>query len=270
MTIYALIPVHNRIELTLQFLDSLDAQTTEEPVKVFIVDDGSTDNTTTVLRKRNGRFPITVIPGNGKLWWAGSINRGLKVIQPHLTSADWLYLGNNDTILDPSHLESLLTTARNNPKSAVGSVSFEIWPDGTKHPVSSGFKIDLRKLTITALDGHTTEVQEADALAGRGILIPAEAVTHLRFHPHLMPQHFADLAATSKLRKIGFHLLVDPRAQSTQTDRAASAQEVGAKLSPSWNKQDPMYIPAAMSFWLLTTNPAHLLLSVPNALERLR
>ena len=270
MTIYTLIPVHNRIELTLQFLDSLDAQTTHESVQVFIVDDGSTDNTATILRRRNGRFPTTVIPGNGKLWWAGSIKRGLKVIRPRLTPADWLYLGNNDTILDPNHLQSLLTTAANNPQSLVGSVSCEIWPDGTKHPVSSGFKIDPRKLTVTGLDGHTTDVQEADALAGRGLLIPAEAATHLRFHPHLIPQHFADLAATSKLKKLGFHLLVDPHAQSTQTDRAASAQEWGQTLTLSWNKRDPLFVPAVATFWLTASTPGELLGAFPVVLKRMR
>ena len=58
MTIYAIIPVHNRIELTLQFLDSLDAQQVNETVEIIIIDDGSTDGTTQTLQQRNANASV--------------------------------------------------------------------------------------------------------------------------------------------------------------------------------------------------------------------
>ena len=270
MTIYAVVPVHNRINLTLQFLDSLDAQDIGEDVRVLIVDDGSTDGTWKTLDARQGRCPVEILPGNGKLWWAGSVKKALKELTPRLKDHDWVYLGNNDTILHENHLKYLLETARANPNSLVGSIAIEIWPDRTHNPVSSGFIIDSVNLTIRNIPSNAPGNTRVDALAGRGLLIPAEAARQVRLHPHLMPQHFADLAATSRLARYGFRLLVNPDVKSIQTDRASSAQELGQILRLSWNKRSPLYVPALVYFWLFTLRPAELVRVIPTLLRRLR
>ena len=268
MTIYALIPVHNRIDLTLQFLDSLDAQTTQEPVEVFIVDDGSSDGTAEALAERRGRFPVTRIPGNGRLWWAGGVKTALNVLRPQIRDCDWVYLGNNDTILAPDHVQRLLEAARGNDDSLVGSVALEIWPDGTEHPVSSGFYVDEENLQVRISDEESLD--RIDALAGRGLLIPGQAFRQAKFHPLWMPQHFADLFMTSQLRKLGFKLLVERTALSTQTDRASSALEWGHVQRLSLRKSSPLYLPALIAFWWSQLGPRRFMIAAPLALRRLQ
>ena len=258
MTIYAIIPVHNRIGLTLQFLDSLDAQEIDEDVQVLIIDDGSTDGTTKKLQQRNGRFPITVLPGNGSLWWAGSVKEAIAFLLPKVQPQDFVYLANNDTILDSQHLAFLLQTASKHPRSLVGSVSQEIWPDESVHTVPGGFRIDSRNLFVTAVnEACGAENDQYDALAGRGLLIPASALSAIRLHPRLMPQHFADLAFTHGLRNTGYNLLVDPRAISMQLDRAGSAVEHSHEPRPSFDKRSALYVPALVAFWWLVSPPRH-------------
>lgn len=256
MTIYAVVPVHNRIELTLQFLDSLDAQQIDDSVEVVIIDDGSTDGTTRTLQQRNGRFPITVLSGNGSLWWAGSVKKAITFLLPKVQSQDFLYLANNDTILDSQHLTHLLETASKHPRSLVGSCSQEIWPDESVHTVPGGFRIDVNDLSVTAInEADGEENHRYDALAGRGLLIPAPALPEIRLHPRLMPQHFADLAFTQGLGKAGYTLFVNRGASSMQLDRAGSAVEHSHQPRPSFDKKSALYIPALLAFWWLVLPP---------------
>ena len=256
MTIYAIIPVHNRIELTLQFLDSLDVQEIDGDLQVLIIDDGSTDGTTQTLQQRTGRFPITVLAGNGSLWWAGSVKKAITYLLPKVEPQDFVYLANNDTILNSQHLAILLQTASKHPMSLVGSCSQERWHDDSVHTVPGGFRIDVSNLSVTAIhEACGVENDHYDALAGRGLLIPAPALSAIRLHPRLMPQHFADLAFTHGLRNAGYNLLIDPRAISMQLDRAGSAVEHSHEPRPSFDKKSALYIPALVAFWWLVSPP---------------
>ena len=249
MTVFVVLPVHNRIEMTIQFLDSLESQSADEAIEVVVIDDGSSDGTSARLTQSQYPFPIHILHGNGQLWWGGSVWKASQWLRTRAQSSDWIFLANNDTILDHKCLGFSLETARTHPGALVGGRSFEIWPDGTHHPVSSGFTIDTRSLTVQAIDGELADVTSVDALAGRGLLIPAPALTRTRMHPRLMPQHFADVALTSTLRRTGYELFVDHRAESRQIDRAGSAVELGDSPRPSFNRKSSLYVPAVLTFW---------------------
>ena len=256
--------------MTLQFLDSLDEQTVREPISVVIVDDGSTDGTARTLRNRSGRFPTDILTGDGNLWWGGSVWRALGHLKTVAHPSDWVFLANNDTILDPDCLTHLLESATRYVPCVVGGRSFEIWQDGSRHPFSSGFFINSAVLSVLAVDGHESEIHEVDALSGRGILIPYLALAHATMHPRWMPHHFADLNLTGHMKNQGFTLLIDHRAESLEIDRASSAMELGQKSSPSFKKASPLYIPALVAFWWLRTPPLQRTALPVRALKRLR
>lgn len=265
-TIYVVVPVHNRRLFTERFIASLDAQDIEGVrIHLILVDDGSTDGSDTLIANRHD---ASLIGGDGTWWWAGSVARALDYLKSTITTEDFVYLGNNDTVLAPDHLRQLLDTARANPRSVVGSVSFEIWPTGEHHPVSSGFLIDPQSLTVSNLPGDTSDMQVADALAGRGLLMPAQAASAARLHPRLLPQHFADLAFTYGLKKQGFSMLVSPEARSTQLERAGSSVQFAPRLADMFSKRSQLYIPAIASFWWLLSSPTQRLTLLPRLAKR--
>jgi N-acetylglucosaminyl-diphospho-decaprenol L-rhamnosyltransferase len=249
VTIHAVVPVHNRVDFTRQFLTSVRAQECSEDIHIVVVDDGSTDGTAEFLALQS---EITVFNGDGKLWWAGAIALATRLLKAQMKPGDFLYLGNNDTILDPGHIQALLNVS--GELAVVGSVAVEIWPDGTRNPVSSGFMIDTEELDVrnAGLDRDS----DLDALAGRGMLIPVQAVPFLRFHPHLMPQHFADLSFTAQLKRQGFPLAVALNATSTQLERAGSSVEFTPLLTDAFSKRSQIYVPALWTFWWLMSSPA--------------
>jgi GT2 family glycosyltransferase len=249
MTIYVVLPVHNRWHFTEQFLKSLGEQIdlpVDTVVHTLVVDDGSTDATRQELTDRPH---TTVLAGDGSLWWAGAVARAFAHLSHIIQSGDWIYLGNNDTVLAPAHLQALLETAQENPKSLIGSVSYEIWPTGERHPVSTGFRIDVEHLMVSNIPGTIEIPTSADALAGRGLLMPAEAVWSSHLRPRVLPQHFADIAFTSDLRRRGFGLIVEPRALSTQLERAGSSVEFAPRIIDMVSPRSQLYLPAVWSFW---------------------
>jgi GT2 family glycosyltransferase len=249
VTIHVLVPVHNRADFTEQFLVSVDEQNADTTVRVLIIDDGSSDRTPQLVRSRG----VDVLTGKGSWWWAGSIQRGLAAIASTMRLDDYVYLGNNDTILAPGHLQSLLDEAKEHPRALIGSVSNEIWPDGTINPVSAGFFVRPETLTVKNAGVETRE--RLDALAGRGILIPAAAAQSLRLSPRRMPQHFADLSATYRVRKHGFDLRIESAAVSTQLERAGSSVEIRPSLASALSKRSSIYVPAMMNFWWDVSTP---------------
>ena len=249
MTIHVLVPVHNRADFTRQFLQTLREQNCEQPLRVVVVDDGSSDHTPDVVRN----FEVDLITGDGSWWWAGSIQRALTAIDKRLRPGDFVYLGNNDTSLAPNHLAELLRIAETGPATVVGSVSNEIWPDGTVNPVSAGFLIDPDQLTVFNAGMETST--GLDALAGRGVLLPVAAARALHFSPRTRPQHFADLAATWALRRSGFSLNVAMAAVSTQLERAGSSVEFRPTLASAASKRSSIYLPAMWSFWWAVSTP---------------
>ena len=248
MTLFVLVAVHNRCAFTQQFVDSVRAQVCRESVRICVVDDGSSDGTADFLASQTD---VHVVNGDGNLWWSGSVRRGLEHLRGVADPADWIYLGNNDTVLDEHHFSALLEAAT--ARTIVGSVAKEIWPDGTVNPVSAGFRIDSTRLLVENLNVGSPE--HVDALAARGLLLPASAADPHLLKPHRMPQHFADLALTSTLKRRGWRLEVAETAQSTQLERAGSSVELAPRMKDFVSKKSQMYLPALWNFWWDLSTP---------------
>lgn len=254
MTIFVVLPVHNRWNLTQQFLASLDAQTLPEGMSIHLVavDDGSTDATAQEIAKRPG---ATVLTGRGDLWWGGSVAKAIEWVRPRLREEDFVYLANNDTVLDLHHLSMLWEAHERTGADLVGSISFEIWPGGERHPVTNAFHINRAELNVTNIPPDQLGSLSVDALAGRGLLLSSRAGRMLTMHPRLMPQHFADIAATSELVRQGMSVAVEVKATSTQLERAGSSVEFKPSLASVVSKRSSIYAPALLAFWWQALSP---------------
>lgn len=68
--IHIIIPVHNRLNFTIDCLNSLKKQDIYNQFNLIVVDDGSTDGTSEYLKKN---FPeVKILNGDGSLYWGGA------------------------------------------------------------------------------------------------------------------------------------------------------------------------------------------------------
>ena len=112
--------VWNRADLTLSCLRAL-ARQTETATEVIVVDNGSTDETRSLLARIDG---VIVIRNSGNLGFTVSANLGAKAAR-----GDFLLFLNNDAELMPGAIRHLVDTARR--ARSVGAVGGKlVFPDG--------------------------------------------------------------------------------------------------------------------------------------------
>lgn len=77
LRVAVIIPTHNRWAAADRALNALKGDDYSRK-SVFLIDDGSTDGTADSCRKS---YPeVTIIDGDGALWWSGAINLGLDAV----------------------------------------------------------------------------------------------------------------------------------------------------------------------------------------------
>jgi GT2 family glycosyltransferase len=106
--IAVLITCHNRRSASLACLQALFEQVLPPKfaLRVYLVDDGSTDGTADAVRTR---FPeVTVIPADGSLFWSGGMNLAWRTAA--CADPDFYLWLNDDTNMRPGGLATLLRT----------------------------------------------------------------------------------------------------------------------------------------------------------------
>src|ERR1051325_2936248 len=114
------IPVYNRLKFTRDCLDSLEKQTIPAD-KIIVVDDGSNDGTEEVLKEW---YPdVTVLRGDGNLFWTAAINMGIR--HALLLGADHVMTLNNDTIASPTFVEKMIEGSKLAPSALIGALDVD-------------------------------------------------------------------------------------------------------------------------------------------------
>ncbi len=207
-------PVYNRRETTLKALDSLSAiDRTGLDVTIIVVDDGSTDGTSEAIRRR---FPdVVLLHGDGTLHYAAGTNRGLQEALDR--GAAYVIAMNDDTVVDPPFVQRLLACVRAHPRAIVGALlllqgepqrvfqvgpHWDVWYGGWHIP---------QHWTVAQVPAEPFEVE---MLVGNCLMYPASVLREAG----LMEEdifHFggSDAHFTTRLRRAGWRLLVEPRAR---------------------------------------------------------
>jgi GT2 family glycosyltransferase len=207
------IPVHNRRDTTLQCLRSLsriDRHRLE--LRIFVVDDGSTDGTADAIRSN---FPeVQVIEGDGSLHYAAGTNLGLNAALEW--NPDFVLAVNDDEVFHPNFLQRLLQTADIEPRAIIGALLL-LW-DQPHRVFQVGFYWDTLKGgwqvpdDMTAFSVPETPF-EVGGLAGNCVLIPAQAIRECGvLDEKRFPHGWGDIQYFTRLKRNGWKLLVDPKA----------------------------------------------------------
>ena len=210
MIFHVVIPVFNRLPLTIRCLESVIAQT-DQGMEILLVDDGSTDGTSEVIRRR---FPrVQIIAGDGTLWWSGAANLGIRQALSSAAPDDYILLANNDTYFDSDFVARCREAVKKHPKSLIGSV---ILDPNDRRILQGGIRINWYSAKHTWLNlgksiddlppGH---VEAVSVVTGRGVLVPCETYRKLGLYEDYYLEQHGDTELARRANLKGYPLLVD-------------------------------------------------------------
>lgn len=85
---------YNRKEYTRRCIESL--QTSDLEFQFIVTDDNSTDGTDKMLKQLQSRYSITILHGNGSLFWSGGMRKGMAYAKKSEKKFDYYVLVNDD------------------------------------------------------------------------------------------------------------------------------------------------------------------------------
>ena len=167
------------------------------------MDDLSPDGTGEAVKKR---FPdVNVVYGNGKLYWAGGVRLILDLIGKDLKKFDAILLMNDDVMLSPGSLESLVNNGFSHNAIIGGTV---LARDGQLESSGSLLgKFCKPKPRLLIANGY---LQKCDLLPGHIMLIPMGIYEKLNGFDKQLPFRFLDLEFTHRASKSGVKVLLAP------------------------------------------------------------
>jgi len=206
--VYAVVPVFNRCDMTLNFLRQFP-KITYPNKRVAICDDGSSDNTYVNIKMN---FPdVDLSRGDGNLWWSGGTNVAAKRALD--LGADYILTINDDCHMEPDFLTEMVRIAKQDPKYIVGCRLMHqtdhgrIWSIGTS-PVFKGYDLFALNYAEQRWDDIKDKVPNPFPVAtmcGNGVLIPRKVFEEIGFYDREhMPQYHADSDFVFRAARVGY------------------------------------------------------------------
>ena len=221
-TVYVVTTAYNRRESTRDFCESLNCQSYNNFVLV-LVDDGSSDGTAEMVSGFSFRKEICT--GDGNLWWAGGIRKGLarlKALDPRLE--DLVLIANSDTIFARDFLEKAVKEIGQDSSALMlcASVSFV----DTGRWIDGGTVCYWPRLTFKHYGAHPEKI---DCASTRCLLFAYSTLSISgTFRPRLLPHYLSDYEFTIRARRRGIKLLPAKSVVSYGTEGTTGSHDLRA------------------------------------------
>lgn len=198
---YVLIPVYNPPKDLIDAIERIGQYDKELLSNLVVIDDASANGVVDILQEEIPE--VRIIRGDGNLWWAGGMCRGMeKAIEEGVDVVVWL---NHDCIPDPGTIRGLVDLAA---EDGVGAVSAWCYcREDRNFGVNPGFR-DFGEVPLGELQrGETFEV---DGVNGNCTAISCAAIQEVGLPETAMHPHYGDGPYTWRLHKGGFRNFVAP------------------------------------------------------------
>ena len=206
-----LLTCHNRVEQTLKCLELLENQEniTIDTLDVFLVDDGSTDNTAFRVAEK---FPkVKIIQGDGSLFW----NRGMhlafnKAIVGNYKFYIWL---NDDTFLYKNALNITFASYFGLPQAKRSSIMVGSTCDEKTKLTSYGGYSKIpgwNPFRYKLVEPSLNEVTECQTMCGNYVMIPDSIVKEIGIIDPEYRHRWGDVDYGLRATKAGGTLFVAP------------------------------------------------------------
>lgn len=209
--VFAIVLNWNGLKDTLECITSIKQQTYPE-FEPVIVDNGSTDGSVSAIR---AAFPgMKVLANATNLGYAEGNNVGIRYACAE--GADYLFLLNNDTILDPHLVEHLVTVAETDER--IGAVGPKIFFASSPRLLWSAGGIVNYTETVCRMRGYRRldhgqfeRIEDVDYLSSCAILLRRRAVEEVGLLDVVFaPMYYEDADWCMRAHRQGFRVVYVP------------------------------------------------------------
>lgn len=205
--IYIITPVFNRKAFTENYLKALSKQTNKN-FKTVIVDDGSTDGTSDMIKEK---FPeVVLLKEKGDLWWAEATNIGVKYAIAQ--GADYIMTLNDDTLPSEDYIEKMYYWMGKEPEALLGALAIDV---KTNKIIYGGEILHWGNGKSTYLINNLSKEEQkglhkVNIFPGRGLLIPIKVFEKIGFYDSKnFPQTVADNDFAFRAINHGFKIYIN-------------------------------------------------------------
>lgn len=229
-----IIPVYNHFEATLNCLKSIGAANDKVAIELIVVDDGSLDVTQRVLGQMNS---IRYIRNEQNLGFLISCNKAAKS-----ALGDIVCFLNNDTIVLPRWVDSIIETFVKNPQTGlIGSKLY--YPDGSLQEVGGLIWNDGSGTNFGRNDDPKKPeycyMRDVDYCSGASIFLPRRVWEEMKgFDPIFTPAYYEDTDLAFRVRQAGYQVVVQPFSRVVHLEGVTSGTDlsIGIKRFQVANK----------------------------------
>lgn len=206
INIAILITCHNRKNKTIKCLQKLYSQKNIQNIKlkVFLVDDGSSDGTDQAVKKL---FPeIIITKSNGNLFWAKGMALAWEESLKDKNKFDYFLWLNDDTYLYNIALSELIKTQINKTEIIIGNVRDPI----TKKRTYGGWKFTnkyMRPFKFKMVNVSSV-TQKIDIFNGNIVLVPYDVYRKIGIIDNFFTHAYADIEYSLRAKKNSIVILL--------------------------------------------------------------
>jgi len=222
--IYILLPVHNRLEQTRSFIESLCQQTYVD-YRLILIDDGSVDGTAEYVKDRIK--DLVIITGQGNWFWGGGLHQGYLWLRKNkVNKEDVVLIINNDTEFSSDFLEKGMSILFKMPQTLLLA---QAYGKDNANLIESGVYVDWRSLNFR----QARKKDEINCLSTRGLFLRVGDFFDIGgFHPFLLPHYLADYEFTIRANHKGYTLITDPELSLIVDESSTGIHKLGQCISP--------------------------------------
>lgn len=228
-SLYIVTPVHNRKAVTVAYAQLLSRQTLQGVVLV-LVDDGSTDGTAEAVQ--NALPSTVVLRGDGNLWWAGGLQKGLNWLAAQgLSDTTPVAFMNDDTAFDDDYLERVVGELVGLPMGQFLTVPGLFLPSGRRS--EEAVVCDWPRFRYRDYGAHPERI---DCTSTRSLFMRWADLRRVGgFHPTTLPHYVSDYEFTIRAHRRGIRLVPAQSAVARFDDlatgnHATKGRRLGAKV----------------------------------------